>query len=104
MNIKEQLEKFNQAPKIGEFDGCDNERDSHNKINQVPEKEETPALLGWVCSRCGRVYSSYTSMCVACSNNDVFYKINAMDKCSVQSNTAWENFWKGYMGLKTDKI
>lgn len=95
MNIKEQLEKFNQAPKIGEFDGCDNERDSHNKINQVPEKEETPALRGWVCPRCGRVYSPYTSMGVACSNNDVFYKINAMDKCSVQSNTAWENFWKG---------
>lgn len=46
MNIKEQLEKFNQAPKIGEFDGCDNERDSHNKINQVPEKEETPCAAG----------------------------------------------------------
>ena len=41
MNIKEQLEKFNQAPKIGESDGCDNERDSHNKINQVPEDRKS---------------------------------------------------------------
>lgn len=34
---------------------------------------------GWICPKCGRVYSPFTSMCSFCSNDNIF-KITCMTK------------------------
>lgn len=43
-------------------------------------KNSTVGMQGWICPKCGRVYSPYTSMCKFCANDA---KINA--QCVAQS-------------------
>lgn len=36
------------------------------------EKTSTVGMQGWICPKCGRVYSPYTSQCTFCGNADNF--------------------------------
>lgn len=40
----------------------------------------TPAPQGWVCPKCGRVYSPYTPMCLYCGNGNVEISYNNIQK------------------------
>lgn len=44
------------------------------KAIEMTRKEKTNAvgMQGWICPKCGRVYSPYTSRCSFCGNADDF--------------------------------
>ena len=45
-------------------------------IDKTEPTKGTGGLTGWVCPKCGRCYSPYTSMCPHCNNDkDITWKI-----------------------------
>ena len=39
-------------------------------INSPKEENKGGGLMGWICPKCGRCYSPFTTMCHYCNNND----------------------------------
>ena len=47
-------------------------------INTPKEENKGGGLMGWVCPKCGRCYSPFTTMCPYCNNSD-WSKITCLD-------------------------
>ena len=49
--------------------------DLNEKIN-TQDKNKGTGLTGWICPKCGRCYSPFTTMCPFCNNNHMdFFKV-----------------------------
>lgn len=48
--------------------------DAMTAISMAREEERCnkAGMQGWICPKCGRVYSPYTSCCSFCANPDLF--------------------------------
>ena len=46
-----------------------NNEDLQKFIETPKENNNTGGLSGWICPKCGRCYSPFTSMCSFCGNN-----------------------------------
>lgn len=42
--------------------------DNINIVNTPKKEDKGGGLMGWVCPKCGRCYSPFTSMCQYCNN------------------------------------
>lgn len=49
------------------------------EIARNENKNNAVGMQGWICPKCGRVYSPYTSRCTFCGNSDYF-----MVNCKIQ--------------------
>ena len=49
--------------------------DLNEKIN-TKDKNKGTGFTGWICPKCGRCYSPFTTMCPFCNNNHMdFFKV-----------------------------
>ena len=44
--------------------------DLQNNIIEPPKEKNKGGMMGWICPKCGRCYSPFTSMCSYCGNNN----------------------------------
>lgn len=44
--------------------------DKQNIVETPKEENKGGGLMGWICPKCGRCYSPFTSMCPHCNNSD----------------------------------
>lgn len=44
--------------------------DNKQNIEETPKEENKGGMMGWICPKCGRCYSPFTSMCSFCNNGD----------------------------------
>jgi uncharacterized OB-fold protein len=62
------------------FDEVNMENFDKNGLQNV-ETEKNPndtnkgGMLGWICPKCGRCYSPFTSMCSYCGNNGDIWRV-----------------------------
>ena len=79
-------EEYIKSKQTEHFDGRDSYytidvKYAERAVEMAREQERTPAAKpgvfgqqGWICPKCGRVYSPFTSMCSYCSNDNLFKK------------------------------
>lgn len=62
---------------VKEFEGF---KDNSNENINTPKEEYKGGggLMGWICPKCGRCYSPFTTMCPYCNNGD-WSKITCFD-------------------------
>lgn len=61
---------------VKEFEGFKD--NSNETINTPKEENKGGGLMGWICPKCGRCYSPFTTMCPYCNNGD-WSKITCLD-------------------------
>lgn len=71
-------EAMNSSKDINEFV---KEFEGFKETINTPKEEENKggALMGWICPKCGRCYSPYTSMCSFCNNNNWGMTVTCMN-------------------------
>lgn len=52
----------------------ENESDKQGAFPAPKGMPNVVGMHGWVCPKCGRVYSPFTSMCPYCVNDGINYK------------------------------
>lgn len=57
-------DEFQKYPEINIPNGVPNVKDK-----KEPKVENNGGLLGWICPKCGRCYSPFTTMCSFCNNS-----------------------------------
>jgi hypothetical protein len=79
VNCDEAINRSNDINEfVKEFEGF---KDNSNETINTPKEEENKGggLMGWICPKCGRCYSPYTSMCSFCNNNNWNMTITCMN-------------------------
>lgn len=61
---------FGSTDKINNDMGNKNTSSTTNEGLKEIDKQTNPVMYGWRCPVCGRVYSTFTSMCVYCGKNN----------------------------------
>ena len=50
-------------------------KEIQTKPNTPKDEQKVGGLIGWICPKCGRCYSPFTTMCPYCNNNGDFFKV-----------------------------
>lgn len=67
--ISERFQDYSSYPSLDIPNSVPNVEDK-----KEPKVENGGGLLGWICPKCGRCYSPFTSMCTFCNNNDITWE------------------------------
>ena len=54
--------------KISHIKGLSDDINDINIVNTPKKEDKGGGLMGWICPKCGRCYSPFTSMCPYCNN------------------------------------